>query len=93
LPLAGVNQMRNAEQLARHGAALILADADLRETLGPQTVALLQEPARLAAMAAAAARLAKPGAAQQIAAELARLSRQERAAPTPIALAEVRHDE
>jgi UDP-N-acetylglucosamine--N-acetylmuramyl-(pentapeptide) pyrophosphoryl-undecaprenol N-acetylglucosamine transferase len=93
LPIGGVNQMRNAEQLARHGAAIILDDADLGSELGPQAVALLQEPARLAAMAAAAAKLAKPGAAQHIAAELARLSRQERAAPAPIALAEARHDE
>jgi UDP-N-acetylglucosamine--N-acetylmuramyl-(pentapeptide) pyrophosphoryl-undecaprenol N-acetylglucosamine transferase len=93
LPIAGVNQQRNAEQLARYDAALIIPDADLGKELGPQVVALLQDKARLEAMAAAAAQLARPGAAQQIAAELGRLSRASRAAPAPVVLAEARHDE
>lgn len=73
LPIAGVNQVRNAEQLARHGAARMVDDAKLADQLGPAVVELLTDRAARAQMGSAALRLAKPQAAQAIAQELLRL--------------------
>jgi UDP-N-acetylglucosamine--N-acetylmuramyl-(pentapeptide) pyrophosphoryl-undecaprenol N-acetylglucosamine transferase len=74
LPLAGVNQAHNAEQLARHGAARIVQDAALETALGPAVLELLTHPEELAAMGLAAAQLAQPDAAQRIADELLALA-------------------
>jgi UDP-N-acetylglucosamine--N-acetylmuramyl-(pentapeptide) pyrophosphoryl-undecaprenol N-acetylglucosamine transferase len=73
LPIAGVNQRRNAEVLAAQGAALVMEDEALPSQLGPAVTELLQNRARLAAMAAAAGSLATPDAAANIAHELVRL--------------------
>ncbi len=70
------HQRRNAEPLASAGAAVIVADAAdaarnaqaLRQVLLP----ILRDPLRLEAMRAAAARLARPGAAEAVARWLAR---------------------
>jgi len=73
LPMAGVNQQRNAEQLARHGAAVIIDDEKLGAELGPTLLGLVQDDERRAAMAAAAADLAQPDAALNIASALIEL--------------------
>ena len=70
VPLAGVNQMPNAQQLAGRGAAVIVEDDQLGQDLARTVVELLTQPERRAAMSQAATALAKPHAAQQIAAEL-----------------------
>jgi UDP-N-acetylglucosamine--N-acetylmuramyl-(pentapeptide) pyrophosphoryl-undecaprenol N-acetylglucosamine transferase len=73
LPIAGVNQVRNAEQLARHGAARVVDDTALATHLGPTVVELLTDQAARAQMSGAAQRLANPQAAKQIAQELLHL--------------------
>lgn len=79
LPIAGVNQIRNAEQLARHGAATIVDDASMSTELGPEVIRLLTNAAARGRMEAAARRLARPQAARQIAQELLRLGAETRA--------------
>lgn len=73
LVLTGVNQQRNAEQLAQHGAAVIVADNRLADDLARTVVELLNQSERRAAMAQAAKALAKPDAAQNIADALVEL--------------------
>ncbi|UCF41067.1 MAG: undecaprenyldiphospho-muramoylpentapeptide beta-N-acetylglucosaminyltransferase [Gemmatimonadota bacterium] len=72
LPSAAAgHQARNAEALARAGAALHLADAPIAaHTLAQEVLALLREPSRMAAMGSAAAARGHPNAAQRIAREL-----------------------
>jgi UDP-N-acetylglucosamine--N-acetylmuramyl-(pentapeptide) pyrophosphoryl-undecaprenol N-acetylglucosamine transferase len=74
LPFAGVNQARNADQLACHGAAVVVDDAKLIADLTSQVLTLLSERDRLAKMGEAAGRLAQPDAAQRIADELRKLA-------------------
>lgn len=73
LPLAGVNQLQNAQILERSGAAVILDDSQLASQLGPTVTALLSDRARLLRMERAVRSLAQPDAAGQIARELQRL--------------------
>jgi UDP-N-acetylglucosamine--N-acetylmuramyl-(pentapeptide) pyrophosphoryl-undecaprenol N-acetylglucosamine transferase len=62
------HQSANAAWLAGHGAALVLADAELGgERLASEVAALIGDEARLEAMAAAARKVAKPDAARRIA--------------------------
>ena len=70
LPQApGDHQTANARAFVDRGAALMVADADCTPTRLAELVAsLLAEPGRLPAMAAAAAGLARPDAAAQVAA-------------------------
>lgn len=74
LPLAGGHQMVNARYLADRGAAVIVADADLRTRLWPTLQALLTQPERLAAMSRAGAALARPDAADRLAQALLELA-------------------
>lgn len=68
---AADHQSANARWMERHGAALIVPDGELSaERLAREAGALLADPARLDAMAAASAALARPDAAREIAAEL-----------------------
>jgi UDP-N-acetylglucosamine:LPS N-acetylglucosamine transferase len=67
LPHTGVNQQRNAEQLAQHGAAVIVADNKLADDLARTVVELLNQRERREEMAQAARVLAQPNAAQNIA--------------------------
>ncbi len=69
---AGGHQAPNATYLKDRGAAAVIADEDLREQLLPTVRGLMADPVRLAAMAAAAARLARPEACRTILAELER---------------------
>lgn len=73
VPLLGVNQLQNAQALAEHGAAVIVADATLKAELAPTALALLRDPERRQHMQNALAALARPDAASNIAAELDKL--------------------
>ena len=73
LPYAGVNQRANADLLAGHGAAIVIEDEELGEQLTPQLLALLEDDHRRAQMEDAAAALARPDAALQIAQALVEL--------------------
>jgi UDP-N-acetylglucosamine--N-acetylmuramyl-(pentapeptide) pyrophosphoryl-undecaprenol N-acetylglucosamine transferase len=68
---AADHQAANARWMAEAGAAVVLADADLTpQRLRTEVDGLLAEPERLQAMGRASAALARPDAAQRIAAEL-----------------------
>ena len=65
------HQTSNARWMERAGAAVVVADADLTpERLRADVTTLLQDPPRLAAMAAASKALARPDAAQAVAREV-----------------------
>jgi UDP-N-acetylglucosamine--N-acetylmuramyl-(pentapeptide) pyrophosphoryl-undecaprenol N-acetylglucosamine transferase len=68
-PHAWRYQKVNADYLARRGAALVLNDEDLPARLGAEVRGLLDDPARLAAMRAAARQAATPDAAHLAARE------------------------
>lgn len=68
---AGGHQSANARWMAQGGAAVVVADAELNGArLAREVGALLDDRGRLAAMAAAARRLARPEAAREVAKEL-----------------------
>lgn len=68
---AGAHQERNAEILAGHGAAVVIEDGRLTGARLAQEVGrLLADPGRMAAMGRAAAALARPQAAREVADEL-----------------------
>jgi UDP-N-acetylglucosamine--N-acetylmuramyl-(pentapeptide) pyrophosphoryl-undecaprenol N-acetylglucosamine transferase len=73
-PHAGKHQEANAAYLAQRGAAMIINDQELPNQLAPTILDLLRSPDRLAAMAQAAAGLARPDAAGNIVCELRRLA-------------------
>ncbi len=70
IPWAGAaddHQTRNARPFADAGAAAVITDADLTaDTLGAALHAILPDPGRRAAMAAACRALGRPDAARQI---------------------------
>jgi UDP-N-acetylglucosamine--N-acetylmuramyl-(pentapeptide) pyrophosphoryl-undecaprenol N-acetylglucosamine transferase len=70
------HQTPNAEHFVAHGAALMIPDRDLTaDRLRDEVNAILTEPGRLAKMADAAATLARPNAARDIAAEILKYAR------------------
>lgn len=70
---AADHQAANARWMAGAGAAITIADGELSAArLAREVAALLANPVRLAAMAAASRRLARPDAAREIAGELMR---------------------
>jgi UDP-N-acetylglucosamine--N-acetylmuramyl-(pentapeptide) pyrophosphoryl-undecaprenol N-acetylglucosamine transferase len=71
LPIAGVNQQSNAQQLVAAGAAVVIDDEALGEDLLPTLQALLADAEGLQSMRAAARALAKPEAAATIGSVLA----------------------
>lgn len=75
---ADEHQRRNAEEMATAGAAVLLHENELQVPgkLLHALVELLSAPLRLAAMGAAARKLAHPGAAGRIADRLAELARE-----------------
>lgn len=73
-PFAGQHQDANAAYLAQRGAALIIPDGELDRRLAPVVLQLLDAPKERHAMAQAAARLARPDAARNIALELCHLA-------------------
>ena len=66
-PYAWRYQQTNAEYLASNGAAMILADGDLMESLSQTILDLIRDQSKLASMRAAMLRLAHPDAAERIA--------------------------
>ncbi len=65
------HQTTNAAWMARAGAAVVIPDDELDgPRLARETAALLGDPSRLRAMAAASAALGRPDAARDVAAEL-----------------------
>jgi UDP-N-acetylglucosamine--N-acetylmuramyl-(pentapeptide) pyrophosphoryl-undecaprenol N-acetylglucosamine transferase len=70
------HQRRNAEAMVEAGAADLLEEKDLEipERLLAALTGLLNDPARMAAMSAAARAQAHPGAAERIADRLAELA-------------------
>ncbi len=66
-PYAWRYQKTNANWLAARGAALVVADEALAETLVPTVQTLFEDRARLSAMARAARELARPEAARRLA--------------------------
>jgi UDP-N-acetylglucosamine--N-acetylmuramyl-(pentapeptide) pyrophosphoryl-undecaprenol N-acetylglucosamine transferase len=70
------HQLRNAEEMVKAGAALLLSESDLevKGKLLSALTGLLTAPERLTAMAAAARTQAHPDAAERIAARLAGLA-------------------
>lgn len=73
-PHAWRYQKVNADYLAAHGAALVLRDEDMPDRLLPAIRDLFDDTARLADMRAAAAALAVPDGAGNVARELLRLA-------------------
>jgi UDP-N-acetylglucosamine--N-acetylmuramyl-(pentapeptide) pyrophosphoryl-undecaprenol N-acetylglucosamine transferase len=67
----GDHQTANAEWMRTAGAASVITDAELSaERLAAEVTPVLEDPARLEAMASAASGLAKPDAARRIADEV-----------------------
>lgn len=73
-PYAWRYQKVNAEWLAERGAAVVMVDAAMAETLLPTIRNLVQDSAQLDTMRAAAAALAQPEGAQNVARELLSLA-------------------
>jgi UDP-N-acetylglucosamine--N-acetylmuramyl-(pentapeptide) pyrophosphoryl-undecaprenol N-acetylglucosamine transferase len=68
---AGDHQTSNARWMERAGAAVVIPDPELTaQSLARSVAELLADPARLAQMAAASRRLARPDAARDIAQEV-----------------------
>ncbi len=68
---AADHQAANARWMAQGGAAVVVPDGELSAArLARETAALLADPQRMRAMAAAARRLARPDAAEAVAQEL-----------------------
>lgn len=68
---AGDHQSSNARWMADAGAAIVIPDHELTPArLAREVAQLLSSPARLAAMASASARIARPDAAERVAREL-----------------------
>jgi UDP-N-acetylglucosamine--N-acetylmuramyl-(pentapeptide) pyrophosphoryl-undecaprenol N-acetylglucosamine transferase len=74
------HQRRNAEAMVQAGAAVMLEEKDLEipDRLLAALTGLLNDPARLAAMSAAARTQAHPGAAERIADRLAEMAGRQR---------------
>ncbi len=66
-PYAGAHQARNADYLAKHGAAVVIQDNLLAQKLGETVLELLKHPEKLSAMRRASQKLAVPGAALHLA--------------------------
>jgi len=77
-PYAWRYQKVNAEALAAKGAAIVLDDSRLKTDLLTVIRTLLNEPAKLNAMRAAATSLARPNAARTIASQILELAGEER---------------
>jgi UDP-N-acetylglucosamine--N-acetylmuramyl-(pentapeptide) pyrophosphoryl-undecaprenol N-acetylglucosamine transferase len=74
-PYSGQHQYANARFMQRVGAALLLEDSALSSQLAGAVEALLTDAGRRQAMASATRALARPTAAEALAAELRRLAR------------------
>jgi UDP-N-acetylglucosamine--N-acetylmuramyl-(pentapeptide) pyrophosphoryl-undecaprenol N-acetylglucosamine transferase len=73
-PYAGQHQDANAAYLADRDAAVVIVDTDLSARLAPTILELLDAPGELQGISQAAARLARPDAAHNIAALLYKMA-------------------
>ncbi len=73
-PYSGQHQQPNADLMVRHGAAVCIDNAELPEQLKPTVLRLLADEGTLAQMSERARALARPTAAQDLAAALVRLA-------------------
>ncbi|MCB9148161.1 MAG: UDP-N-acetylglucosamine--N-acetylmuramyl-(pentapeptide) pyrophosphoryl-undecaprenol N-acetylglucosamine transferase [Caldilineaceae bacterium] len=73
LPFAGVNQMRNAAELVDRGAAVVLADEQLKDKLTETVLMLLTDEPKRLHMEEVLAQMAQSEAAANIAHELEKL--------------------
>ncbi|HZU47851.1 MAG TPA: glycosyltransferase, partial [Mycobacterium sp.] len=81
LPIGNGEQRLNALPVVNAGGGLLVADADLTPRFVAEQVAgLLNDPPRLAAMTAAAARAGHPDAAQRVAQAALDVAREARGA-------------
>jgi UDP-N-acetylglucosamine--N-acetylmuramyl-(pentapeptide) pyrophosphoryl-undecaprenol N-acetylglucosamine transferase len=79
---AGDHQTANARYMEQAGAAVVIPDAELTPArLAQEVGTLLADRRRLTAMGRAAATVARPNAAREIAAEVLAAARRDRAAP------------
>lgn len=69
-PYAGAHQNSNAAYLARHGAAVVINDADLNQRLKDTVIDLLTNREKLVVMRQACQSLAQPEAASRLAQEI-----------------------
>lgn len=76
------HQRRNAEALAKCGAALLVPDAEAAERLLPEALALLDDPQRQAVLRQHLQPFARPNAAEAIALEALRLCERAKNAPS-----------
>lgn len=76
------HQRRNAEALAKCGAALLVPDAEAAERLLPEALALLDDPQRQAVLRQHLQPFARPNAAEVIALEALRLCERAKNAPS-----------
>jgi len=74
-PFAGQHQDLNAAYLVHRGAAISIADAELKDKLLPTILSLLENEKALVSMGERARSLARPDAARRIAEELVQLGR------------------
>ncbi|MFH5833916.1 undecaprenyldiphospho-muramoylpentapeptide beta-N-acetylglucosaminyltransferase [Halalkalibaculum sp. DA384] len=72
--VAGDHQTKNARSMADEGAAVLLKDSKLQETLAALVAKLMNDQERLKAMQKAALKLARPHAARDIATEILTLA-------------------
>ena len=72
---AGDHQTHNARSLADAGAAVMISDKDVRQTLKEQVLQLLRDQQRLSSMSRASAGLGKPKAGHEIASAIIELIR------------------
>ncbi len=73
-PYAGAHQALNAAYLARHGAAVVINDADVSQKLKETVIDLLANRDKLQTMRQAAQSLAQPEAAARLAGEILAVS-------------------
>lgn len=74
VPHPGVNQLQNAEYLVNHGGAVLIHDEELHRQLTPTLLKLVQDQDQRRLMEEALVRIAKPGAAGAIAAQVIQLA-------------------
>ena len=67
------HQTKNAQALASQGAAVMVADADCRESLLPAILSLIDDEGRLEAMSRAISAMAMPESDEKIADEIAKI--------------------
>lgn len=73
--VAGDHQTKNAESMVKDGAAELVTDTELNDTLSELVAKIITDKKRLKKMNKAALKLARPDAAQTIATEIAELAK------------------